>query len=293
MVARNHIFFIWFGLTTLVLLGFVYFLLGGKDNSVREEKREVVARKRIAAAKKTKIGDKNKKKYRIGSSESKKICPDLARGFSDEGDESLSALAKAVMKELQDSLDGNDLSAVRKSIAKFSLPESRGGLGGNVPKSLKLAAIDALRWFDSRGLLAGGGEAGAGGDSSDVSLIDFIADADSDVSESALDALEDALNDFDMSDYARSELLKTILKAVNDTDRIESMISSLDNMRNSVKADTIISLMETGTDNVKAIMKEELEFYTDMDITTVNGVRQWKTDNDEFDAEFYGGQSDK
>ena len=130
-------------------------------------------------------------------------------GFSDEGDESLSALAKAVMKELQDSLDGNDLSAVRKSIAKFSLPESRGGLGGNVPKSLKLAAIDALRWFDSKGLLAGGGEAGAGGDSSD--------------------------------------------------------------------------------------MKEELEFYTDMDITTVNGVRQWKTDNpdDEFDAEFYGGQSDK
>lgn len=289
MVARNHIFFIWFGLTTLVLLGFVYFLLGGKDDSVREEKREVVARKRIAAAKKTKIGDKNKKNYRIGSSESKKICPDLARVFADEGDESLSALAKAVMKELQDSLDNNDLLAVRKSIARFYLPESRGGLGGKVPKSLKLAAIAALDWFGSKGVL---NEGAGGGDS--ASLIDFMTDADPEISESALDAFEDSLNDFDMSDYVRAELLKTVLKAVNDTDRIESMISSLDNMRNSVKADTIISLMETGTDNVKATMKEELEFYTDMDITTVDGVRQWKADNpdDECDPEFYGGSSD-
>lgn len=287
MVVRNHIFFIGLGLATLVLLGFVYFLLGGKGDSVREEKRELVARKRMLAAKKAKTSEKiRKNNYKIDASEGKKILPDLIRQFADEDDASISALAKAVMKELQESLDRNDLSAVRKSIAKFYLPESRGGLGGKVPKSLKLAAISALDWFGSKGVMNDGE---GGGDA--ASLIDFMTDADPEISESALDAFEDSLNDLDMSDYARAELLKTVLKAVNDTDRIESMISSLDNMRNSVKADTIISLMETGTANVKATMKEELEFYTDFDITTVDEVRQWKADNpdDDWDDEFYGG----
>lgn len=277
-----------FGLLAVALFAILYaFFSGGHDSPDR--RKQVISRKVVKKASKIKdVASKASRvkavKIEVGDEQREK--PNLADELDE--DEPLSALEKRVMKELQDSLDDNDLKAVRRVLARFNMPASKGGLGGKVPKQLKMAAVAALGWFGPKAI--SGGVSPSGGSASSVDLIDYMVDADVEVCDSAFDAFEDSLSDLEMGDYERAELLKTVLKAVTDQDRIESLLSSLDNMRNSVKADTIISIMQTGTDAAKSGLMEQIEFYTDQDVTTVDGVRKWLAENpdDEGDAEFYG-----
>ena len=63
-----------------------------------------------------------------------------------EDEELLTAQQKSIVKELQDALDNEDYKAVKRVLGKFTASVSSGGLGGNVPKVLRMKAIEALCW---------------------------------------------------------------------------------------------------------------------------------------------------
>ena len=126
-----------------------------------------------------------------------------------------------------------------------------------------------------------------------VDLIDFMADADEEISSDAFDQFELALQDVDMSDYDRSAIVKTTAKALTDPDRIDMLLTSLNDMRNSVKADTAISILRDGTDQVKVALKEEMPTMFDDGVEDEDGIRKWLAENpdDPDDESFYNPSS--
>jgi len=149
-------------------------------------------------------------------------------------------------------------------------------LGGDVPKCMRMKAVEALGWF---------------GKDTAIDVMEYMADADEDVASDARNAFEQALQDCEMGDAERSMLVKAAMQAINDGEQIDSLLSQLNDMRNSVKVQTIESILETGTDMAKQKMQEQLGDYTDSEVTTRDDLKKWSVENpdDEGDAEFYGG----
>lgn len=199
--------------------------------------------------------------------------------FDDIMESELTKLQASVLRELKDALDDDNLQRVRKAVAKFNLPKSAGGLGGEVPKVMRSRAVSALGWF---------------GSSAAYDLMEFMADVDPEIEEEAFSSFEQALDDWDISDRERARALNALMTALHDTERIDSMLMALNNMRNSVKGEAIISILSSGTPEAKALMQEQLEFYTDFDIFDANGVSEWIKNNpdNEWDEEFYGANKD-
>lgn len=257
-----------------------------QPQSAKQDKvqRKVTSVKRNGRVKKvTEISlDKNKKGQRaVKIVESEIERPKVMESIVGDGDEPLTELQRQVMMELQDALDNDDIKAVRKVVLKFKAPVAKGGLGGigSLPKGMRVAAVDALGWF--------GGKAA-------VDLLEFVADSDEEVSQSAFDMFELALQDFDMGDAERSEIVSAAMTVLTDSEQIDQLLNNLTEMRNSRKVTTIINIMQTGTEQAKAVMAEQLEFYTDSDVATIEDIKDWLKQNpdDEDDESFYGGSKD-
>ena len=179
-------------------------------------------------------------------------------------EEPLTEQQKAVSSELQSALDGNDLKAVLRAIAKFKASSAQGGLEGNVTKSMRRQAVQALAWFGKDGV---------------IDLIDFLADEDESIASDAYDQFELAMNSGDMSQAECSMYLKAIMTALTDSERIDNLLVNLAPMDNSVKAATIMEILAKGTPEAKKVMREQLEFYTDAGVVTVEDVQKWALEN--------------
>lgn len=195
-----------------------------------------------------------------------------------DNDGEIRELCQKIVNELQEALDANDRTKVLLIIAKFRAPVSQGGLDSYVSKELRGKAVEALGWF---------------GSASVTDLLEFMADQDSEVSEDAFAKFEQALDDWDMGDRERSQILQEVSKVMTDADRIDSLLFNLNNMRNSVKAETVAGILANGTPEAQNLMKEQVEFYLDMDVeASAEGVKKWKDANpdESTDEEFYGPQ---
>jgi hypothetical protein len=220
-----------------------------------------------------------KKSVRIVESEATR--PDVIKDADIDDAEQLSPIQKSVLKEIQAALDADDVKALRKALSKFTASTKKGGLGGyeNVPRVIRAAAVQALGWF---------------GKDAAIDMIDFMADADEEISDDAFDQFEQALLDCEMGDRERSALVKAVSKALKDSDRIDAMISCLSDMRNSVKADTAIAILTDGSDQSKAALLDEMEFYFDEGVQTVDDIKKWMAENpdDPDDDDFYAGSKE-
>lgn len=226
-----------------------------------------------------KVKRKIKHKYGIKQKikNQKKIGSLKANDDADE--EKLTKLQREVLKELRDALDAENFKRLVKVLARFNLPSSKMGLAGDVPKLLRQEAVSALGWFGSLGI---------------PELLGFMADADEEIAQDAFSQFETALDDWDMGDRERAAILVEAMKAINDSEQIDTLLFSLNNMRNSVKGEAILNVLSSGTEAAKAVMLEQLGVYTDAAVESAEGVKQWLEDNpdDEDDEEFYGPQKD-
>lgn len=247
------------------------------ENPNRSHVRRSVTRRDIGPVKRLRKGKLARNEKRTPLTDEGVVRIRERPTLGDLGDSELSKLQKSVLRELQKALDDDDLVRVRKVIAKFHAPKSEGGLEGDVPKIIRSHAVAALGWF--------GGPAVS-------DMVEFMADVDPEIEEDAFSQFELALDDWDISDRERASILLTILKSLHDTERIDSMLMALNNMRNSVKGDTIIRILNSGTAEARVMMQEQLEFFTDFDITDANGVGKWIQENpdNEWDEDFYGGE---
>jgi len=220
-----------------------------------------------------------KKSVRIVESEATR--PDVVKDADIDEEEQLSPIQKSVLKEIQAALDADDVKALRRALPKFTASTEKGGLGGyeNVPRVIRAAAVQALGWF---------------GKDVAVDMIDFMADADEEISDDAFDQFEQALQDCGMGDRERSLLVKTVSKALTDSERIDAMLSCLSDMRNSVKGDTAIAILTDGSEQSKVALLDEMEFYFDEGVQTVDDIKKWMAENpdDPDDDDFYAGSKE-
>lgn len=210
--------------------------------------------------------------------------PKLTGAMEDE-EVTMTPAYKALLDEVRAALDTEDRKRLIKVVQQMQdADEWPDGL----PASLNLAAVEALRWF---------------GASVAPELVGYLGSSNSDIVESATEAMMDALSDFSLSDTERSSLLLGFIKVVNDADTLDSMVMELDSMRPTVRAKTGMAIFESGNKAASDALLENIDFlYCDMDDVEVvrpddlksyleKAEQTYAEDPDlaESDEEFYGG----
>ena len=198
--------------------------------------------------------------------------------LDDDDEASLNEEQRKTIAAIRAALSDDDRKTVLKLARKLQKsPEWPDG----IPKSIKLAAIEALGWFGSSCL---------------PELAGFLADADAEVVEAAIDRYEEMLGDFDLSDRERADILVAASKIIDDADAIDSMLFELNNMRHSVAVDAIKRMMAEGNSATQAVLPDSVEFYTGEEgLDSPEKLDAWlkKNPDDADDEDFYGGTKDE
>ena len=209
-----------------------------------------------------------------GAKKVKKEKPTFA--LDDDDESNLTEAQRRIIEAIRAALEDNNREEVLKLVQK--LQKSQEWPDG-IPKSIKMAAIEALGWFGSSCL---------------PELTGFLADSDAEVVQTTVEKFEEMLSDFDLSARERSEILVQASKVIDDADAIDSMLFELNNMPRSIAVETIKRLMAEGNAATKSVLPDNVEFFTgEENMDTPAKLDEWLKQNpdDEGDEEFYGGSS--
>ena len=278
--------------TSLVVLGSILLGVVGSwlvfrgssevvDSTAASREQCLVKSRRSGNVKKVTEIRVNRKRKSVRIVESESMRPNVLEAAEIDDEADLSDIQRSVLEEIQAALDADDLKALRKAISRFTASVGNGGLGGyaNVPRAIRSAAVQALGWF---------------GKDSVVDLVDFMVDSDEEISSDAFDKFEFALEDVDLGDRDRADIVKTVAKALTDEDRIDTLLFNLNDMRNSVKVETAVAILTDGTDMAKSVLKDQLGLFFDEGVETIDDIQKWYAENpdDPDDEEFYGGSKE-
>lgn len=252
---------------------------GVKDRSIAKVlKSEKQTDKESRDARRT--ASRERRRQFVKFEEDAKAKPEISLEKEDE--EKLSVFCKEVLKEIQRALDTENLNALVVVLEKIrvQMVDAKGNgvdVDSVIPPSVRIRAIEACGWFGAQTL---------------PEIIDSMVDANEEVRQMSIEQYQTALEDPKFGDYDRAELIKAAAQAMHDRDALDTIFTSITDMRNSLIAETVIDVMKNGTDVAKDLMKEQLEFYTESDIETPEDVQRWLSENpdDPEDDEFYGPQ---
>jgi len=194
--------------------------------------------------------------------------------LDDDDEANLNEEQRKTIMAIRAALDNNDRKTVLRLVQKLQKSDE---WPDGIPKSVKMAAIEALGWFGSSCL---------------PELAGFLGDSDEEVIQAAIDKYQEMLADFELSDTERSEILVQASKVIDDADAIDSMMFELNNMRHSIAVETIKRLMAEGNAATKSILPNNVEFYTGEEgIDSPEKLDDWlkRNPDDEGDIEFYAG----
>ena len=190
---------------------------------------------------------------------------------------------KKIFAELQSALDVEDKKKVYSLVRKLQQLDE---WPDEIPRSVKLKALDALAWFGSDGF---------------AEAVGFLADSDSEVVQTAIEKFEEMLSDIDMGDVQTSEILKQLTKVVHDRDALDSFFTEMNNMRDTVKAQTALSIYDSGNVDAISVLGENIEFIfsdADYEVKTREDVERFLKDAEQAykdnpekaqeDEDFYG-----
>ena len=250
--------------------------------------RQITSRDAAKAKKETRrIREGRRSAEGARSSELKIEKPNIS--LSSGEDAKLTEEMRRLYQELQQALDDEDKQRVFALVHKLqSMKEWPDG----IPQSVKMHALDALAWFGADGFAEGVG---------------FLADSDPEVVSEAVDKFEEMLSDFDLGDRGVSEILKQIVKVVHDHDALDTFYMELNNMRDTVKAETALAILDSRNPDAISVFKENVEFIfgdadTETEITTREDIEKYLRDAEQIylddpekkaeDEEFYGPPKD-
>ena len=194
--------------------------------------------------------------------------------LDDDDEANLNEEQRKTIMAIRAALDNNDRKTVLRLVQKLQKSDE---WPDGIPKSVKMAAIEALGWFGSSCL---------------PELAGFLGDSDQEVIQAAIDKYQEMLADFELSDTERSEILVQASKVIDDADAIDSMMFELNNMRHSIAVETIKRLMADGNAATKSILPNNVEFYTGEEgVDSPEKLDDWlkRNPDDEGDIEFYAG----
>lgn len=178
--------------------------------------------------------------------------------LDDDDEAKLTEVQRSIIEAIRAALDAENKKEVLKLVQRLQKsPEWPDG----IPKSIKMAAIEALGWFGASCL---------------PELAGFLADGDEDVVQSAIEKYEEMLSDFDLSPRERSEILVQASKVINDPDAMDSMLFELNDMPRSIAVETIKRLMAEGNSATQQVLPDNIEFYTgEEDMNTPEKLDEW------------------
>ena len=207
--------------------------------------------------------------------------------LSAEEDAKLTEEMRRIYHDLQQALDDEDKNKVIALVHKL---QSMAEWPDGIPQSVKMRALDALSWFGGSGM---------------AEAVGFLADRDPEVVNLAIDKFEEMLSDYDLGDVGVSEILSQIVKVVHDTDALDTFYMELNNMRDTVKAQTVLNIYDSGNKEAISVLEENLEFIfsdSDNDIKTREDVENFLKDAEQAykddpekaqdDEDFYGPPKD-
>lgn len=276
--------------TALAIGAAVWYCSLGDDADVIERGRELRSRKISNAAKKDARQKRKVDAKRIKvATESKRAAPVKPDFSSEIEDESvLTGKMKEIFRDLQDALDENDKKRVFALVHKLQAMDE---WPDDIPRSVKLKALDALAWFGAAGF---------------AEAVGFLEDSDTEVVQSAVEKFEEMLMDSsELGDIATSKIIQQITKVVHDKDALDTFFMELNNMRDTVKAETALSILDSGNADAVSVLKENIDFiFDDFDKEEItrqdiekfrqDAEQAYKDDPEKLkdDEEFYGPWKD-
>lgn len=195
---------------------------------------------------------------------------DLRVEGEDEEDDDMSPADRRLLEAIEQGQDDEDLERLVKII-----PEVSASTNAEVRSEL----VDALGWFGVQGM---------------NHLLPFMADSDEDVRERAVDNWTSALGEVE-DEGMRAQMIGAVMQVLNDEDALESMTNELIDMDEKIALQTLVDVIEGGKAAPQgvAVAREQYEFLTGDEYTTIEAANQWLAENYEPPASKDGGKGRK
>lgn len=273
------------GGTIAAIVAAVWCMSGGGDSDAESEVRELRSRKIASTTAKGKSAKKNLSKRDRHAEKVEVKAPPAKPDFLSDLDEEkkMTAEMKRMFLELQAALDLDNAKKVYALVHKLQLMDE---WPDGIPRSVKMKALQALSWFGAAGM---------------AEAVGFLADKDPEIRQESLSKFEEMLSDWDLGDTGISEIIKQVVKVVHDKDALDAFYFELNNMRPTVKADTVLAIYDSKNPEAISVLKDSMEFIfesADGEIKTradveayLENALQVYEDNPEKaadDEEFYG-----
>lgn len=173
-----------------------------------------------------------------------------------EDDDDMSPADRRLMEAIEQGQSDEDLEQLVKII-----PEVSASTNAEVRSEL----VDALGWFGVQGM---------------NHLLPFMADSDEDVRESAIENWTSALSEVE-DEGMRAQMIGAVMQVLKDEDALESMTNELIDMDEKIALQTLVDVIEGGkaAQQGVAAAREQYEFLTGEEYTTVEAANQWLAEN--------------
>ena len=173
-----------------------------------------------------------------------------------EDDDDMSPDDRRLMEAIEQGQSDEDLGQLVKVI-----PEVSASTNSEVRSEL----VDALGGFGVQGM---------------NHLLPFMADSDEDVRESAIENWTSALGEVE-DEGMRAQMISALMQVLKDEDALESMTNELIGMDEKIALQTLVDVIEGGkaAQQGVAVAREQYEFLTGEEYTTVDAANQWLAEN--------------
>lgn len=165
--------------------------------------------------------------------------------------EDLSAEEKKLMLDIENALDKEDLEALLATIEDVKVSTNT---------EIRSDFVDALAWFGKKGMLE---------------LLPFMADRDEDVAQSAIDAWTSSLSEIS-NEQTKANYVEAASSVLMDEDALDQMMTELFDCEEPVAIQALVNIIEGGgTPKAIEVAKENYEFITSEEYTTVEAAENW------------------
>ena len=174
----------------------------------------------------------------------------------EDGDGDMSPADRRLMEAIERGQDDESLEQLVKII-----PEVSASTNAEVRSEL----VDALGSFGEQGM---------------NHLLPFMADPDDDVRGNAIDNWTSALGEVE-DEKMRARMIGAVMQVLSDEDALEFMSNELIDIDEEIALQTLVDVIEGGkaTPQGVATAREQYEFLTGDEYTTVEAANQWLAEN--------------
>ena len=170
----------------------------------------------------------------------------------------LSKEDRRLLVAIESAVENDSLEALQRVLSEAGAsknPEIRGDL------------VDALGWFGDKALL---------------DLMPFMADADADVAQSAIDNWTTALADVE-DEKERSRYIVGAMKILTDKDSLDTMIMQLDDCDDLVSLQALVDVIASQNKVAAEVAREHYEFTTGEKYVDLDTANDWISKNYVYD----------